>query len=150
MNRFPHNNNFSSLSFLNRERRIVTKHKTFSPEEKRGWKRKKREKHWNRLNAEHANNGVTLPRSNDRESRVWIFIWIHSNLIQRSIRIVRTSIFSFFFSSNFFEKISLMMKNIRCEGLKCVLRLFKVNVNNKFVIVQLIIDVINSTNLFRD
>lgn len=28
--------------------------------------------------------------------------------------------------------------------------LFKVNVDNKFVIVQLIIDVINSTNLFRD
>lgn len=28
--------------------------------------------------------------------------------------------------------------------------LFKVNIDNKFVIVQLIIDVINSTNLFRD
>lgn len=73
---FPHNN-FSSFSFVNRERRIVTKHKTFSPEEKKRMEKKKREKHWNRLNAEHANNGVTLPRSNDRESRVWI----HSNLI---------------------------------------------------------------------
>lgn len=38
--------------------------------EKKERERKEEKKRENRLNAEHAGNGVTLPRSNDRESRV--------------------------------------------------------------------------------
>lgn len=39
--------------------------------EKKKRERKEEKKRENRLNAEHdAGNGVTLPRSNDRESRV--------------------------------------------------------------------------------